>query len=164
LSLTLRNILELGAGTSLPGLFLYKKGHNVVLTDIKKFVPFITENVKLNTKENYSEQNTIQVCPLDWEDGGDISNLKQNYQKFDYIIGAELVYQEDHFDPLINVLSEISDLNTKIILSFKIRIPELTQTFLTKLSIKFNYEFLDEALYKSFYPNKKLKIISITLK
>jgi hypothetical protein len=56
-------------------------------------------------------------------------------------------------------LKEISNENSQIILSFKIRLPELTQSFLDLFGYEFNYEYVDEKMYKSYYPNQKLKII-----
>jgi len=65
---------------------------------------------------------------------------------------------------LIGVLKEFSgDLNsnkkTAIFLSFKIRLPELTQVFLDKFSVDFNFEFLSDDIVKKYYPNyQKMKI------
>jgi hypothetical protein len=65
---------------------------------------------------------------------------------------------------LIGVLKEFSgDLNsntkTAIFLSFKIRLPELTQVFLDKFSVDFNFEFFSDDIVKKYYPNyQKMKI------
>jgi hypothetical protein len=143
----------------LPGIFSYLKGHNVVLTDIKKFTPFIEDIIQLN-KKTFS--NTIQVNQLHWEDNNDILTLKQTFNKFDLIIGSELIYLEEYFDDLINVLDIFSDLNTKIYFSFKIRLPEMVDNFLEKLSSKgFKYSYIPDDVLKSIYPGNKLRIITI---
>jgi hypothetical protein len=151
--------LELGAGTSLPGLYSFLKGHDVILTDIKKFVPFIDDIIELNKKQ---ETNLISVHQLHWEDNRDIQALKELYNTFNLIIGSELIYLEEYFDDLINVLDQFSDNNTKIYFSFKIRLPEMTEIFLTKLTGKqFKYAYIDQEFIHTIYPGTKLQIITI---
>jgi len=109
----------------------------------------------------------MKICELNWDKKEDYENLKNEFkiEKFEIIIGSELIYLEEYFDDLINVLKEFSgDLDnnnkTAIFLSFKIRLPELTQAFLDKFSAVFYYKYIDEEIVKKFYPNpQKLKII-----
>ena len=53
------------------------KGHNVILTDINKFMQFITDNVELN-KSKF--ENSINICKLNWEEQEDINFIKNIYR------------------------------------------------------------------------------------
>jgi len=118
--------------------------------------------------ENSDSYENIKITELNWDKKDDSEKIKKefNIEKFDIIIGSELIYLEEYFDDLINVLKEFSgnldssNMKTAIFLSFKIRLPELTQAFLDKFSVDFNFEYLEEAIVKKYYPNtQKLKII-----
>lgn len=80
-------------------------------------------------------------------------------------MGSELVYYEEAFDDLINIIKNFSgDLSdnkkTAIFLSFRIRLPELTENFFLKFSNYFEYEIIDDNIVKEYYPFVgKLKVI-----
>ena len=81
---------------------------------------------------------------------------------FDLIIGSELVYLDDLFDDLINVIRTFSDENTFIILSYKIRLPSMVEDFTTKLKKYFEIIYIDYQLKNELYPNpEKLQLIQI---
>jgi predicted nicotinamide N-methyase len=101
---------------------------------------------------------------LHWEDKADIDEIKSRYGQFDIIIGSELVYSEEYLNDLNTTLKELSSDKTRIMLSFKIRLPELTKSFLDVFGEHFVYDYVDERLYKSFYPNQKLKVIIAKVK
>ena len=63
----IKNILELGAGTSLPSMISLLKGNfTVVTTDIPKLIPQINEIMELN-KKNFNKQSKSIVTELSWE-------------------------------------------------------------------------------------------------
>ena len=81
---------------------------------------------------------------------------------FDVIIGSELVYLDDLFDDLINVIRSLSDKNTFIILSYKIRLPSMVENFTNKLKEFFEIIYIDYQLKNELYPNPdKLQLIQI---
>ena len=84
-------VLEIGAGMGLTGLFLAAFGHRVTLTD---YDPDVLELLRLNADRN--GLGTAVVRRLDWLapelDGA-----------YDLICGSEVVYQERFFDPLISL-------------------------------------------------------------
>ena len=81
---------------------------------------------------------------------------------FDVIIGSELVYLDDLFDDLINVIKTFSDKNTFIILSYKIRLPSMVENFTNKLKKFFEIIYIDYQLKNELYPNpEKLQLIQI---
>lgn len=156
------NILELGAGTALPSIFLNLiNNHNVVITDIKNNIPLIKENLDLN-----KVTSEFLVEELNWEveEHSEIIKLK-NKKEYDFIIGSDLAYWDELYDCLINVLFKFSSKNTKIILCYKIRSLESIDNFLNKFSVFFDYILIEDSIILKHFPLKnKLKILVGTLK
>ena len=123
----------------------------------------INEIFDLN-KKNFDKNAKFIVTNLSWEKKDDIDKIKKlmDNKPFDVIIGSELIYLDDLFDDLINVLREFSDENTFIILSYKIRLPSMIENFLDKLKKFFEIIFIDYHLKNQLYPNpEKLQMIQI---
>jgi len=82
-------ILEIGAGMGLTGLFLGAFGHNVTITDNEdEALALLKKNVAHNQLE------TVSVEKLDWNNPG-------LTQKFDIICGSELLYKKAAIEPMI---------------------------------------------------------------
>ena len=160
----IKSILELGAGTALPSLVsLVHNDYTVVTTDVPKLIPQINEIFDLN-KKNFNKNSKSLVTELSWEKKEDIEKVKKymDNKPFDVIIGSELVYLDDLFDDLINVIRNLSDENTFIILSYKIRLPSMVENFMNKLKEYFEIIFIDYQLKNELYPNPdKLQLIQI---
>jgi predicted nicotinamide N-methyase len=156
------NILELGAGTGVPSIASLIRGSNTIITDLPNYIPFLKEIIELN-KNNFNIKSNFNILPLDWSKENDIENVKKiNNKPFDIIIASELIYLDDLFDDLINVLKTFSDKNTYIILSYKIRLPEMVEDFINKLKIYFTIEYIDYNLKNILYPKpEKLQLIRI---
>ena len=150
-------ILELGAGTALPTIFAAKLGHKVVITDLKKNINLIKENIILN---NLKENDSVKVETLSWEKEDDIKRIKGESPVFDVIIGSELIYMDEYFDDLINVLKNFSNSETVMIISYKIRHPDIVDCFFKKFTQIFSYNHVeDELLLKNYPLRNKLKIL-----
>ena len=109
-----------------------------------KLIPMINEIFDLN-KKNFDKNAKFIVTDLSWEKKDDINKIKKlmDNKPFDVIIGSELIYLDDLFDDLINVLREFSDENTFVVLSYKIRLPSMIENFLDKLKKFFEIIFID---------------------
>ena len=104
---------------------------------------------------------------MSWEKSEDIEKIKKlmDNKPFDLIIGSELVYLDDLFDNLINLINNFSDENTFIILSYKIRLPSMIEDFTNKLKKFFEIIYIDYQLKNELYPNpEKLQLIQIKKK
>ena len=159
------SIIELGAGTALPSLTALVKGYSVITTDLPKFVPFMKDIISLNT-HLFSNANQSTVCQLSWENQKDIDYVKSlnNNKPFDLIIGSELIYLDDLFDDLINVLKQLSNESTMILLTYKIRLQEMVDDFINKVTKYFNIEYINYELTNQLYPKpEKLKLVRLVL-
>ena len=84
-------ILEIGAGMGVTGLFLGALGHRVTITDYEDEA---LELLRINAERNGLENVTVKK--LDW-------NNPQLQGKYDIICGSELVYKETSIQPVMSL-------------------------------------------------------------
>lgn len=100
-------VLELGAGTALPGLLLAKLGHSVTLSD-SLLLPHCLENCREAARNNGLEKE-VQVIGLSW--GLVTTSLLRLRARLDYIIGSDLFFDPAVFEPLIVTVKWLLDNN-----------------------------------------------------
>ena len=87
--------LEVGAGMGVAGVFAAAFGHRITITDHNEdAIKFARANATLNGLEN------IEFALLDW-------TLPTVVHQYDYIIGSEVIYKEDLFEPLMQVFKSL---------------------------------------------------------
>lgn len=109
-------ILELGAGTALVGLtasLLWKR--NAVLTDLPNIVAGTAATVGANATALSSSNVKIHCGSLDWfhpsqlsfhaPSAGSIPDLSPTQHKFPIILAADVVYDEEHPDLLLQTVT-----------------------------------------------------------
>lgn len=90
-------VLELGAGTALPGLLLARLGHRVTLSD-SLLLPQTLANCRAAIACN-NLQEQVQVIGLTW--GLVTSQLLALRGKVDLVIGSDLFFDPSVFEPLL---------------------------------------------------------------
>lgn len=104
-----RRILEVGAGLGFAGLCAAARGHAVTLTDnVADALDFARLSILHNHLTN------VQVEYLDWQN----PTLTGS---FDWIIGADILYEPNSFQPLVNVFARYLAPGGKIFLAQGIR-------------------------------------------
>ena len=88
-----RQIIELGCGIGLAGLFCAARGFNVVLSDNN---PDALLFAKINILKN-NLQEKASIMPVDF-------TLDRLQQKFDYLVGSEIFYRESGYRGLVKFL------------------------------------------------------------
>ena len=92
LELEKKNVLELGSGVGMAGVAFASEGAHVVFSDYEdEALKFCTLNAMQNNIDTFSTKN------IDWR------NPTYN-SAFDCIIGADIVYEEQQFIPVIHML------------------------------------------------------------
>ncbi len=87
--------LELGAGMGVTGIFAAAFGHNITITDNnEEALKFARANALLNGLEH------IELAVLDW-------NSPAVARQFNYIIGSEVIYKEELFEPLMKLFKTL---------------------------------------------------------
>lgn len=123
-------VVELGTGTGLPSIIAALNGaRNSIATDRKEILEHCT---KKNIASVSNEEGNIDAQILDW-DSYSSATFTQDHGNPDIIIGADLIYHESGFKPLIETLLGLSWTHTKIVIAGKERYKELNDTFLNLL-------------------------------
>ncbi|XP_054864352.1 protein N-lysine methyltransferase METTL21A [Amphiprion ocellaris] len=128
--------IELGAGTGLVGIsatFLILPGAEVTITDREPALDFLSANVKANLPTDC--QRSVVVSELTWGKGLE----RYPPSRFDLVLGADIVYLEDTFVPLLQTLEHLCSDTTVVLLACKIRY-ERDRNFLSMLKLRFKVE------------------------
>jgi predicted nicotinamide N-methyase len=104
-----KEILEIGAGMGVTGLFLGAFGHKVTITDYEEDA---LELVRMNVEQN--GLNNVSVKKLDW-------NNPDLTGRYDIICGSELVYNETSIGPIINLFRKYLQPEGTVFLSHDFR-------------------------------------------
>lgn len=107
------HVLELGCGTGIGGIALALAGANVTLTDLPHVLHLTRRNVAVNCQP---PQHRTQVREYAWG-----SQLHELQMQPDVIIGADVVYQQEHFDALITSLWDLCAAHTVAFISYRLR-------------------------------------------
>ncbi|XP_072303345.1 protein N-lysine methyltransferase METTL21A [Eucyclogobius newberryi] len=135
-----KTAIELGAGTGLVGIVAALLGAKVTITDRQPALDSLSTNVKSNLPPGISELAT--VSELSW--GENLDRFPAG--GFDIVLGADIVYLENTFIPLLKTMQHLCSDTTTVLLSCKIRY-ERDNTFLNILKEHFSVEevYYDEA-------------------
>jgi 16S rRNA G1207 methylase RsmC len=103
------HFLEVGSGVGLVGIGAASFGHAVTLME---YDPHALNFPRANALANHCTD--MEMISLDW-------NRPCLEGKFDYIVGAEVVYDEKQFDPLLKLFNTYLKPQGEVILSAEIR-------------------------------------------
>ncbi|KAL3676139.1 hypothetical protein R1sor_026087 [Riccia sorocarpa] len=95
-----RKVLELGAGTALPGIVAAKVGADVVLTDHADRSE-VFENMKASCEINNVD---CRIQGLTWGEW-DVETCSLLDAGVDFVLGADVIYQNTEFDDLFATVS-----------------------------------------------------------
>ncbi|XP_020792261.1 LOW QUALITY PROTEIN: protein N-lysine methyltransferase METTL21A [Boleophthalmus pectinirostris] len=128
-----KTAIELGAGTGLVGIVAALLGAKVTITDRLPALDSLSTNVKSNLPPDISELAT--VSELSWGENLD----RYPAGGFDLVLGADIVYLENTFVPLLKTMEHLCSDTTTVLLSCKIRY-ERDTAFLDMLKQRFRVE------------------------
>lgn len=106
-------VIDLGSGTGVVGLGAAAIGFtNVVVTDLREALDLMIENARLNPKFNVSVEEITWGEPLS-------ESVKQRISSTNEIllVGADIVYRQNLFDPLLTTLEMLWNTKVKCILA-----------------------------------------------
>ena len=156
-------ILELGAGTGILGLTTgLLSAKKVVLTDKEGCTKLLKENYELN-KNLFNDNFECEIKELDWLIDKDKYNI---VDKFDFIIGSDLVWNPNLREGLVNTIKYFlnSKDDTQAIFSFQIRDKEIEKFFNLFEKDKFIIEKLPDNLYDENFFSEDIIIVRIKKK
>ncbi|XP_041637661.1 protein N-lysine methyltransferase METTL21A [Cheilinus undulatus] len=128
-----KEVIELGAGTGLVGIVAALMDAKVTITDREPALDFLSANVKANLPQD--SQVSVTVSELTWGEG------LERYPAggFDIVLGADIIYLENTFVPLLQTLDHLCSDTTVVLLACKIRY-ERDTNFLGMLKKQFSVE------------------------
>ena len=127
-----RQILKIGTGLGVSGLFAASCGHDVTLSDHKEeIIRFIRANTLLNNLDN------VPVISVDW-------TQPASNQLYDWIVGSEVVYHRSTYDSLVQFLQHSLKPNGTIFLAKSTSLP--ANVFFSKLTQYFKFKQLDKVM------------------
>jgi predicted nicotinamide N-methyase len=127
-----RQILEIGTGLGVSGLFAAACGHDVTLSDHKKeVIKFIRANALLN------ELDKVPIINVDW-------TKPTSSQLFDWIVGSEVVYHRPTYDSLVQFFLQTLKPHGTIFLAKSTSLP--SNVFFSKLTHYFKFKQLDKVM------------------
>jgi len=101
-------VLELGAGLGAPGLAAAAKGFSVTLSDYEQI---ILDFQRVNAAKSGLE---LDIAFVDW-------NKPPDFEPFDVVLGAEVIFREDLLAPLMGVFEKLLKPDGTIYLAHDIR-------------------------------------------
>ena len=106
-----KSVLEIGAGTGLASIALSRfcSDNSIYTTDLPELVDLLKENLHSNNSKN------VEVFPLDLKD---FTKDNKVFREIDIVIGADVIYDNDVTDGVINFLQRLLDDATKDTLEF----------------------------------------------
>ena len=127
-----RQILEVGTGLGVSGLFAAACGHAVTLSDHKKeIIRFIRANTLLNKLDK------VPVIKVDWTN-------PSPHQGYDWIVGSEVIYHRPTYDSLVKFFQQTLKPNGTIFLAKSTSLP--ANGFFSKLTQYFKFKKLDKVM------------------
>ncbi|KAL3497679.1 hypothetical protein ACH5RR_040411 [Cinchona calisaya] len=106
---TNKTVLELGAGTGLPGLTAARLGASrVILTDIEPLIPVLKKNVEVNGLED-----RVVVCQLVWGSDELPSQLSELGQ-FDLVLLSDVFFDAAEMAALAKTLNKVCGKGTTV--------------------------------------------------
>lgn len=111
-----KRVCELGAGCGVTGIVAARLGAETVLTELGEEVDVVEENINANfpleQPELWREKVLVRPRAVEFFWGNDPSALQP---PFDYILGADIVYEVQHFDLLVRALQDVTGPQTVIV-------------------------------------------------
>ncbi|TVT99318.1 hypothetical protein EJB05_55318 [Eragrostis curvula] len=120
--------VDLGSGCGLVGCVAALLGAHVVLTDLPDRLKLLRKNVNLNVDDPHVA-GSARVTDLVW--GDDLHpNLLQQQPLPDFLLGSDVIYNEEAVDDLLLTLDQLSGQHTTILLAGELRNDAVLECFL----------------------------------
>ncbi|XP_067848009.1 EEF1A lysine methyltransferase 3-like [Heptranchias perlo] len=152
ISFTGKKVIELESGTGIVGILAALLGGDVTITEQPKTLEQIENNVSINIP--FASRRRLKVSALTW--GENHTDFPTDY---DFILGADIVYNSITYPALIETLRHLADQGTTIYFSFQLRIMNSSAIFYEELlPLYFNCHIVDRLVDKDIIVYKITKI------
>lgn len=126
------HLIELGAGLGVSGLVAAAFGHNVTVTE---YDPHALAFLEANRQKNGCAD--ARILRLDW-------NQLDLEDRFDVILGSELIYKEDDFEAMRTLFRTLLQPGGEVLLAGEIR--QTNKAFLDCMQTEFSIQIAKQTL------------------
>ncbi|CAL4894787.1 unnamed protein product [Urochloa decumbens] len=119
--------VDLGSGCGLVGCVAALLGAHVVLTDLPDRLKLLRKNVSLNVDDPHVP-GSARVTELVW--GDDPHHELAREPLPDFVLGSDVIYNEEAVDDLLLTLNQLSGQHTTILLAGELRNDAVLECFL----------------------------------
>ncbi|XP_044749506.1 methyltransferase-like protein 23 [Coccinella septempunctata] len=102
-----KKVLEIGAGTALPGIVAAKCGAEVIVSE-SALLPKSLQHTRRSCQLNHLSANQIKVVGLTW---GLLFDNLENFKSLDIILGSDCFYDPAVFEDILVTLSYLFEIN-----------------------------------------------------
>ena len=132
-----KKVLELGSGTALPGLLTAKIGADQVTLSDDAWQVNTIKNILEAVKINNLQEPKIQVKGLTW---GDYTEELFELTNLDFIIGSDLFFDPEVFEPLLITIAWLLEHNPQVLIAVQERSSDwCLEEHLLKWKLKCSY-------------------------
>lgn len=160
LNLQGKKCVELGSGCGLVGCVAALLGAQVILTDLPDRLRLLEKNVEENVKK-VGGRGTAQVRELTWGEDLD-SDLLDPLP--DYVLGSDVVYNEDVVPDLITTIQSLCGSHTIIFISGELRNDVVLEYFLECALKSFIVGYIEQRIWHPEYRSRRVAIFMMTKK
>ncbi|KAK4800238.1 hypothetical protein SAY86_025603 [Trapa natans] len=120
-----KKVVELGSGCGLVGCIAALLGANTILTDLPDRIRLLKKNVETNIRRGVRGSATVRE--LTWGYDPDVELIEPLP---DYVLGSDVIYNEEAVVDLLDTLMQLCGTQTTIILAGELRNDAILEYFL----------------------------------
>lgn len=156
-----KKVVELGSGCGLVGCVAAILGASVILTDLHDRLKLLKKNVDANVGDQGNARGTARVMELTW--GDDLDPVFVNPLP-DFVIGSDVIYNEDAVRDLLQTLLLLSGTHTTIFLAGELRNDAVLECFLEAAMEVFQIGYIDPAQWHPEYRSQRVVLFVLAKK
>ncbi|XP_057543125.1 uncharacterized protein LOC130821393 isoform X1 [Amaranthus tricolor] len=155
-----KKVVELGSGCGLVGCIAALCGAQTILTDLPDRLRLLKKNVEANINSN-DILGSASVCELTW--GEDLDPQMLDLLP-DYVLGSDVIYNEDAVRDLLSTLQQLCGTHTTVIVSGELRNDSVLEYFLEAAMENFSIGQVDQLEFHSEYRSNRVVIYILVKK
>ncbi|KAJ4781495.1 Methyltransferase-like protein [Rhynchospora pubera] len=154
-------VVELGAGCGLAGIVAALLGADVVLTDLPDRLKLLKKNVDENIGDG-PPRCSARVDELTWGDDIDSALVEPSHPNF--VIGSDVIYNEEAVNDLLTTLKQLCGPHTTILLAGELRNDVVLECFLEAAMEEFTIGCIDQQKWHPDFMSNRVALFVLVKK
>ncbi|KAL6606554.1 hypothetical protein ACP70R_042207 [Stipagrostis hirtigluma subsp. patula] len=154
--------VDLGSGCGLVGCAAALLGAHVVLTDLPDRLKLLRKNVQLNLAgDDAHVPGSARVAELVW---GDDPHPDLLHPLPDFVLGSDVIYNEEAVDDLLVTLNQLSGQHTTILLAGELRNDAVVECFLEAAMEDFDVGCIEQGQWHPDFCSNRVALFILVKK